>query len=217
MGTNSHPSNLFHCEPNRSKLLSQLWQHQINNRCISEDAIAALATEHNLSAIEVAGVASFYHFFHRQPAGRHTIYINNSIIAELKGYERIREAFERETGARIGSVDPTGTFGLFETPCIGLSDQEPAALIDFFPFTNLNAIKVKEIIRKIKEGRPVHEIADSPPANIRSLPPNDRTLFFAPYTRGEVIRKLANLTPEEVIEQLRIGELAGRGGAFFPT
>ena len=217
MGTRTHPNNLFSCEPNRSKLLSQLWQHQINNRCISEDAIAALATEHNLSAIEVTGVASFYHFFHRQPAGRHTIYINNSIIAELKGYERIREAFERETGARLGSVDPTGTFGLFETPCIGLSDQEPAALIDFFPFTNLNAIKVKEIIRKIKEGRPIHEIADNPPANIRFLPPNDRTLFFAPYTRGEVIRKLANLTPEEVIEQLRIGELAGRGGAFFPT
>lgn len=217
MGTRSHPNNLFSCEPNRSKLLSQLWQHQINNRCISEDAIAALAIEHNLSGIEVAGVASFYHFFHRQPAGRHTIYINNSIIAELKGYERIREAFERETGARLGSVDPTGTFGLFETPCIGLSDQEPAALIDFFPFTNLNAIKVKEIVRKIREGRAVHEIADTPPANIRYLPPDDRTIFFAPYTRGDVIRKLANLTPEEVIEQLRIGELAGRGGAFFPT
>lgn len=210
-------SRFFSLEPPRSRLLSQLWHRQDTDRCITRAAVQTLAHAHGLSEIEVEGVASFYHFFHRQPAGRHTIYINNSIIAELKGYERIREAFERETGARLGSVDPTGTFGLFETPCIGLSDQEPAALIDFFPFTNLNAIKVKEIVRKIREGRAVHEIADTPPANIRYLPPDDRTIFFAPYTRGEVIRKLANLTPEEVIEQLRIGELAGRGGAFFPT
>lgn len=210
-------SRFFPVEPPRSRLLAQLWRCQDADRCITPAALRALAHEHGLSEIEVEGVATFYHFFHRQPAGRHTIYINNSIIAELKGYARIREAFERETGARVGTVDATGTFGLFETPCIGLSDQEPAALIDFFPFTNLNAIKVKEIVRKIREGRAVHEIADTPPANIRYLPPDDRTLFFAPYTRGEVIRKLAGLTPEAVIEQMRIGELAGRGGAFFPT
>ncbi|MFN5170801.1 MAG: NAD(P)H-dependent oxidoreductase subunit E [Cyclobacteriaceae bacterium] len=217
MGTRSRPNNLFWIEPKRSKLLSQLWQYQINDHCITPRAIELLAEEHNLSEIEIEGVASFYHFFHRQSAGRHTIYINNSILAELKGYDRIREAFERETGARVGFTDPTGTFGLFATPCIGLSDQEPAALIDFHPVTNLNAIKVKEIVRKMREGRPIEEIADTPAANIRYLPPDDRSIFFAPYERGEAVRKLKTLTPEGVIEQLRISELAGRGGAFFPT
>jgi [NiFe] hydrogenase diaphorase moiety large subunit len=209
--------NFFPVEPHRSRLLSQLWQYQLRDRYITREAIQTLAAEHQLSEIEVEGVATFYHFFHLKPAGKHTIYINDSILAELKGYERIRETFERETGARLGTTDPSGTFGLYPTPCIGLSDQEPAALIDFYPFTNLNALKVKDIVHKLKQGKTPAEICDIPQDNIRFTPNDDHTLFFAPYTRGEGIHKLAQLTPDGVIENLRISELAGRGGAFFPT
>ena len=215
MSSDSNP--LFPVEPTRSGLLAALWQEQLQNQYISRNARQALAARYQLSEIELEGVATFYHFFHLQPAGQHTIYLNNSIISELRGYDRIRETFERETGAHLNSVDPTGTFGLFQTPCIGLSDQEPAALIDFYPFTNLNALKVKDLIQKLKHGKSAAEICDSPADNIRFTPANDRTLFFAPYQAGVAVQKLAVLTPEGVIEQLRISELAGRGGAFFPT
>jgi [NiFe] hydrogenase diaphorase moiety large subunit len=213
----SEQKKMFSVEPARSALLSELWQQQLQHNHISEESIKDLAIQHQLSEIEIEGVASFYHFFHRQPAGKHTIYINNSILSELKGYERIKETFERETGAHINSTDSSGTFGLFETPCIGLSDQEPAALIDFYPFTNLNALKVKEIIQKLKQGKTAEEICDTPQDNIRYTPANNRTIFFAPYSQGEAINKLSGLRPDGVIEQLRIAELAGRGGAFFPT
>jgi len=217
MSIPSEQKKMFSVEPARSALLSELWQQQLQHNHISEHSIKNLAIQHQLSEIEIEGVASFYHFFHRQPAGKHTIYINNSILSELKGYERIKETFERETGAHINSTDPSGIFGLFETPCIGLSDQEPAALIDFYPFTNLNALKVKEIIQKLKQGKTAEEICDTPQDNIRYAPANNRTIFFAPYTQGEAINKLSGLRPDGVIEQLRIAELAGRGGAFFPT
>lgn len=207
----------FTVEPARSALLSALWQLQLNEQHIPKESIKNLAALHQLSEIEMEGVASFYHFFHQQPAGKHTIYLNNSIIAELKGYERIKETFERETGAHIGSTDPTGMFGLYATPCIGLSDQEPAALIDFYPFTNLNALRVKEIINKLKQGLKAEDICDAPSDNIRYTPANDHTIFFATYNRGEAITKIKYLDVEGVIEQLRISELAGRGGAFFPT
>ena len=217
MSTRSTQNNLFSVEPLRSRLLSELWQYQLQENCIATESIKKIATHHHLSDIEVEGVASFYHFFHHQPAGKHTIYLNNSIIAELKGFERIKESFERETGAHLNSVDPSGTFGLYQTPCIGLSDQEPAALIDFYPFTNLNALKVKEIIQKLKHGKLPEDIYDEPHDNIRYTPANDRTIFFAPYQRGDAIKKLAELGSDGVIEQLRIAELTGRGGAFFPT
>ncbi len=208
---------LFPIEPSRSGLLSNLWKHQLAEGHISKKAIQQLANVYNLSDIEVEGVATFYHFFHAQPVGKHTIYINNSIVAELKGYERIREVFERETGARLGSTDPSGTFGLFATPCIGLSDQEPAALIDFCPFTNLNALKVKDIVNKLKQGIAAEEICDEVKDNIRYMPDGNRTIFFAPYTQGEAVNKLRSLKADEIIEQLRISGLSGRGGAFFPT
>lgn len=217
MSATSSPKKNFAVEPQRSTLLSDLWQLQLEKKQISRESIEKLAQHHRLSDIEVEGVASFYHFFHQQPAGKQTIYINNSIISELKGYERIKETFIRETGAHINTVDPSGTFGLFETPCIGLSDQEPAALIDFYPFTNLNALKVKEIIQKLKQGKAASEVCDTPLDNIRYTPANNRTIFFAPYTQGDAIKKLNGMDSDGVIEQLRLAELAGRGGAFFPT
>jgi [NiFe] hydrogenase diaphorase moiety large subunit len=216
MHSNSH-QKFFSVDPERARLLSELWHYQDRDRYISREAIHHLAEKHHLAEIEIEGVVSFYHFFHLQPAGKHTIYLNNSIISELKGYERIRETFERETGARLGFTDPSGTFGLYATPCIGLSDHEPAALIDFNPFTNLNALKVKEIINKLKEGKSATEICDLPHDTIRYTPVKDRTIFFAPYTRGEAITKLDSLKQDGVLDLLKRSELAGRGGAFFPT
>ncbi|PTM10950.1 MAG: NADP oxidoreductase [Bacteroidetes bacterium] len=207
----------FPVEPARSQLLAELWQHQLQAGYISAAAIQALAGRHHLSAVEVEGVASFYHFFHRQPAGRHTIYLNNSILAELRGFDQLQAAFETATGARIGTVDPTGTFGLFTTPCIGLSDQEPAALIDFYPFTHLTTGKVQDIVQQLQQGARAADLCDHPADHIRYTPPAGRTIFFAPYARGEAIRQLPALGPEGVLEQLRIADLKGRGGAFFPT
>jgi len=123
--SSKRPEKKFSAEPARSSLLSELWHLQLSEQHISKESVKDLARLHQLSEIEVEGVASFYHFFHQQPAGKHTIYLNNSIVSELKGFERIKETFERETGARLGSTDPTGTFGLYVTPCIGLSDHEP--------------------------------------------------------------------------------------------
>ena len=100
----------------------------------------------NISSIDVEGVVSFYHFFHRKPSGQFTIYLNNSPVSECKGFERVKQAFEAATGGKFNGVDPSGQWGLFETACIGLSDMEPAALIDFYPFTNLNSLKVKDIV-----------------------------------------------------------------------
>lgn len=208
---------MFPIEPTRSRLLGELWQHQLSEKHISEEAIKQLAQAHQLSEVEVEGVASFYHFFARQPSGKHTIYLNNSIVSEMKGFEAIKDAFEQETGARIGSVDPTGTFGLYATPCIGLSDQEPAALIDFYPFVNLTVQKVKTVVQQLREGKAPHDLFDFPSDNIRYLPPRNRSILFAPYTAGEAVGKLHGLSQESVLSLVQEAGIRGRGGAFYPT
>ena len=202
-------------EPPRTQLLNQLWDLQRSVGYISDEAIRALAARFGCAEVEVEGVVSFYHFFHRRPTGKYTIYLNNSIVSDLKGFSRIRETFERETGATFGSVDRTGTFGLFTTPCIGLSDQEPAALINFYPFTNLNAIKVKDIVAKLKAGTLPQAICDTPVDNIRHRP--EKSLFFRETIHGATLAKLEALGPDGVIGELKKSELAGRGGAYYPT
>jgi [NiFe] hydrogenase diaphorase moiety large subunit len=210
-------TTFFRHEPKRSQLVNELWKAQKRDRYITEKTMGELAKSLDISLIEIQGVVSFYHFFHTQPTAKHVIYLNNSLISKTKGYDRIREALERETGTRFNTTDRTETFALFETPCIGLSDQEPAALIDFYPFTNLNVMKVREIITALKSGTKASDICDQPADHIRYLPQNNHTIFFRPYTAGEALSKAVAIKPEEVIQIVKTSELSGRGGAFFPT
>ena len=204
-------------QPAQTQMMNKLWELQKTKGYIQDDDIKDLAVFFNLSEIEVEGVVSFYHFFHRKPTGKFTIYLNNSIVADCKGFSRIKDTLERETGATFGSVDRTGTFGLFLTPCIGLSDQEPSALINFFPFTNLNAIKIKEIISKLKKGATAESICDAPADNIRYTPPDNKSIFFKKYIPGEALAKIERLGAEKIIAEIKKSELAGRGGAYYPT
>ncbi len=201
----------------RSQLLNALWAMHDVKDYLSDADIAQLATLFNVSAIEIEGVVSFYHFFHRKPAGRFTIYLNNSIMSQLHGYEEVKMAFEKETGAKIGSVDPSGTFGFFETSCIGMSDQEPAALINFYPFTNLTPAKVRNIILKLKSGATAQSICVPPDDNICFTPPGDRAFILQNYQPGKAVAKLAELDPPDVFYQIKESGLMGMGGAFFPT
>lgn len=204
-------------EPGQTQMMNKLWELQLGKGYIHNEDIKQLASLFNLSDVEVEGMVSFYHFFHRKPTGKHTIYLNNSIIADIKGFSRIKETFERETGATFGTVDRTGDFGLFLTPCIGLSDQEPSALINFYPFTNLNAVKVKDIIAKLRNGATAESICDAPADHIRYTPPGNRSVFFKEFIPGAAIAKLEKMTAAGVIEEIKKSELAGRGGAYYPT
>lgn len=204
-------------EPARAQLLNKLWKCQNEKRYISDEYINTLSKDFGLSSIEIEGVVSFYHFFHRKPAGKITIYLNDSMTSEIKGFKRVLHAFETETGAKVGTVDPTGTFGLFLTPCIGLCDQEPAALINFYPFTHLNTLKIRSIINKLKKGVSVSELADEPECHVRHACGDRKGIFFRDFTPGDAISKFKDLGRDGIISAIKETKLAGRGGAFYPT
>jgi [NiFe] hydrogenase diaphorase moiety large subunit len=201
----------------RWQLLNELWKIQDAQSYINDDDIRMLAEAHDTSMVDIDGVVTFYHFFHRKPTGKFTIYLNDNIIAEMKGRPDVLKAFERATGARMNGNDPLGTFSLFETSCIGLNDQEPSALINFRPFTNLTPDKVEDIIKKLRSGVPIDDIADKVVDKVVYFPPNDKAVFKRPFFPGQTLEKLLSMTPEAVIQQLTDAGLTGRGGANFPT
>ena len=201
----------------RTDLLDLLWQYQNQHGYIRDVDVEECAVNLGISKVELEGVISFYHFFHRKPTAEFTVYLNNSIVSEIKGFNRVREAFERETGERFGESEHAGRFALFETACIGLSDQEPAALINFYPFTNLNSLKVRKIISGLKQGVPIKELCDNIHDTVHYTPADDKTIFFRDYHPGIAVNKLPGLTPEQVIDEVKRSQLSGMGGAFFPT
>jgi [NiFe] hydrogenase diaphorase moiety large subunit len=201
----------------RTELLDFLWKAQNAHGYIRMADIEEAAEALGVSTIEIEGVISFYHFFHRAPSGAFTVYLNRSPIAETKGFERVRDAFERYTGGKFGGVDPSGRWGLFETACIGLSDMEPAALINFHPFTNLNSLKVRDIVARLRKGEPPAKLCDPVPDHIRRTPGGDAAILLRDYQPGSAVRRLAGMSPEAVLDTIRKSGLRGMGGAFFPV
>lgn len=201
----------------RSGLLNKLWEYQNEEGYISENAISQIAKTLKVSTTEIEGVITFYHFFHQQPTGKFIVYLNNSIVSEFKGFQQVKAAFEKETGCTFGAYNENPLFSLFETSCIGLSDQEPAALINFQPFTNLTPKKVEKIIQQLKDGVHLNTISSTTTSKIQYTPTEEKTVFFRNYVLGNSLKKLKNSNANAILNSISKSKLSGRGGAFFPT
>jgi [NiFe] hydrogenase diaphorase moiety large subunit len=194
---------------------------------VPPEASRRIARKLGLSAVDVEGVVSFYHFFSDVPAGRYAVYLNTNPVANMKGRPEVAAAFEKEAGCKFGETTPDGRIGLHETSCIGMNDQEPSALINGVVFTRLNRAKVKEIVAAMKAGKDVRKLvkklgdgANASPL-VRSMVVNNirkkGPVLFAPFTPGSALKKAVALTPEAVIDVVKRANLLGRGGAGFPT
>jgi len=197
----------------RTHLLNQLWDYQHKYGHISDESVSEISKKLNVSGVEVESVISFYHFFHKEPTGKNTIYLNNSIISDMKGFDAVKAALEKETGCNFEEYGDD-QFTLFETSCIGMSDQEPAALINFQPFTNLTPKKVKIIIERIKNGDDVKDFSSKTISKIQYTP-KDKTIIFRDYELGKSIKEGIKYTPQQVIDKVYKSKLKGLGGAFF--
>ena len=208
----------------RRELLSILREVQALHRCISEEAISIIADEMDLPKIHVEGTASFYHFLSRTHRGKYTIYLNTSITSEMAGLAEVIQAFS-DLGIRMGEVTADQQFGLFKTSCIGMSDQEPAALINEIVVTKLNPEKVKKLVIAMKSNAPcealIENVGDGKNATLPSEILNHIQIpgpvFFSPYTEGAALQKGLNLSSLDIIEAVKNSGLRGRGGAGFPT
>ncbi len=212
----------------KTRLTDILLDIQNERGFLSCDDCSSLSKKLNLSKAEVCETASFYHFFTHEQA-RYKIYLNNSITAELAGRKKVVEAFERECNTVFGSTSEDGLFYLEHTSCIGMNDQEPAALINGVPFTQLTPFRVKELITNLKKGLLLNDciyeaLGDGKNAHplVRSMVNNHirkrGVILSEDYSPFEVIKtKLCTRSPEEIITIVEGSNIRGRGGAGFPT
>jgi [NiFe] hydrogenase diaphorase moiety large subunit len=213
----------------KTRLMDILLDIQESEGYISDEAISVISKELDLSKADVLQTISFYHFFSRRPPGKFSIYLNNSVVSNMMGRDEIVKAFEEAAGCKFGAVSPDGLIGLYDTSCIGMNDQEPSAIINDKVFTNLTPLRVKEIVKGIKEGKTIDELmvegygdGNNGSINIRSMVCNNirrkGPILSENYKPGEITWDiLPKMTPEQVIDMIKASNIRGRGGAGFPT
>lgn len=194
----------------KTRLLDIFWAIQDKYNYVSPECLKLLGKKLNLSIPELKDTLTFYHFFHERPSGIHRIYVDTSTIAEMKGGIDVWIAFQKELGIFFGEMTEDGQVGLYETSCIGMSDQSPAALIDMIPVTNLTPTKVKKIVKDLLAGKKMK-------SNVKNNVFKKGPVFFGAYKKGESLEKIKNCSPRDIIGMIKESGLRGRGGAGFPT
>jgi [NiFe] hydrogenase diaphorase moiety large subunit len=194
---------------------------------VSGEAVSCIAAHLKLSEAEVRGVVTFYHFFSLAPRGASTIYLNDTITSRMMGRTAVARAFEEEAGCPFGEISPDGKIGIFPTSCIGMNDQEPAAIVDGVVFTRLSPERARAIVRGLRSGTPaasqVVEFGDGANQSslVRAMVSNNirkpGAVLFGRQEPGAAVRKAVSMTPEQVIDEIKKAGLLGRGGAGFPT
>jgi [NiFe] hydrogenase diaphorase moiety large subunit len=213
----------------RTRLINVVRKVQTAYGQVSADMVGMIAEALGIERIEVEGVVSFYHFLSEKPVGKYPIYLNTSAVSEMMGMKDVAAAFEKAAGIKFGQVAGDGVLSLHYTSCIGMSDQEPAALVGGVPITGLSAERAAKIVAGLKAGKTPEKLVeefgygDGNNAHplVRSMVVNNirkkGQVLFGERENGAAIRKAVTMTPEQVIDEVKQSKLRGRGGAGFPT
>lgn len=195
--------------------------------CVSCEAVGLIASELKISEVDVVQTRSFYHFFTKEPVGKYAVYMNNSVVSGFFGMKEVADEFEKQTGIKFGQKTTDGLISLHYTACIGMSDQEPAALINSVVFTELNREKVKKLVADMREGKAVEamfsQYGDGVNAHplVKSMVKNNirktGKVTLGEYTPGKGLAKALGMESKAIIQEMKDSNLRGRGGAGFPT
>ena len=195
---------------------------------LSHETAMQIARALGIPHVDVEQTVSFYHFFAREPRGTFAVYLNDSVVAEFAGRAEVAAAFEAAAGCRFGETSADGVVGLFHTACIGMSDQEPAALINGQVFPKLTPARARELVAGMRAGRPIEELKGGPCGDGQNAHPLVRATVrnhirrrgptvFGDYRPGEALEKVVGMSSAEVIAAVKSASVRGRGGAGFPT
>jgi len=211
----------------RSRLMDVVEAVQDEFGYVGSEAVDLISQELKVPRVEVKSLISFYAFFYDQPKGKYVIRLCNDIVDLYQGAGQVGEAFKKALGIDFGETTADGMFTLEWAPCIGMTDQAPAALINDLMVTYLNSDKAAEIVAELKGGAQpadlVKRLGDGNNAHplVRSMVHNNirkkGEVIFADFESGVGLEKALAMSPVEVINEIKTARLRGRGGAGFPT
>ena len=215
------------CDNDRSRMMDIVRAVQAHCGCVSGEAMDVIAAQTCAHRVEVESVVSFYSFLSSQPKGKVVIRLCDDVIDQMKGSRHVAEALSEELGIGFGETTPDGKISLEYTPCIGMCDQAPAALINDVVVTWLSSDAARWIVRELREhmdpARLIHSFGDGNNAHdlVRSVVDNNirqpGEVIFGDSQAGEGLAKALAMSPAEVIREIKTARLRGRGGAGFPT
>ena len=224
----------------RTELVQILREAQEPEGWIRPEAITAIARALKLPRARVEGVASFYSFLHLKPGGRYRLRFSDNITDRMAGSELLLARLCELLWAERGRTSEDGLVSIDTTSCTGMCDQGPALLANGWAIPRLTRARIEQIVELVRSEQRVEQW----PRELFTVDDNIRRkdiLLGANLAPGEAIRaaltrgsgalreqasnerswretiEIAPQGPRAVLEELKLSNLRGRGGAGFTT
>jgi NADH-quinone oxidoreductase subunit F len=222
----------------RHLLLPALQAIQSRIGWISEGALNYVCERLTIPPADAYGVATFYALLSTVPRPRRVLHVCDDIACRCKGAAELCEQLERTVGPAYHH-GPDGDHVVFaendavwlRSPCLGLCDQAPAALVtvaDAKPIerlfghadlAGLQRLLAGELAASLEPRGRLPQAGDPFLRLLRRVDVIDPTSLDEYRAHGgyEALRTALKRGPEAVIREVTDAKLMGRGGAAFPT
>jgi NADH-quinone oxidoreductase subunit F len=202
----------------RAALLPALHAAQQFHGWIPEGVATEVGRALGVPLADVYGVIDFYEMLSREPLGRTVARVCNAPVCALAGSDELANALCRHLKVAPGEVSSDGEFTVEHAPCLGLCDHAPALLVGETALGQGDLRQAAAICAR-STAKPISFVG----GDIRILTGNcgrGHPTSFADYSSGggyAGLRKAVTMTPQDVVAELKVAGLVGRGGAAFPT
>jgi len=187
--------------------------------CLSEELMTYVAGKLQISLSRVYGVATFYDMFNLEPAGHKECMICTGPVCMIAGSQEVLAEAHALTGPDRPGQDGGGQVRIKPASCLGLCDQAPAALVGNKAQVALGLNDVPAMLQGLAQA-PRCRVCGEPQVltePINKLAPTDLAAHRAAGAFTALEKALTEMTPLDVIAEVKESRLTGRGGAGFPT
>ncbi|MBU0617983.1 MAG: NAD(P)H-dependent oxidoreductase subunit E, partial [Planctomycetes bacterium] len=125
---------------------------QAHYRYLPKAALRRVCALTEITAAQLAGVASFYTQFRHTPVGRHLIKLCHGTACHVAGAQRVADELRRQLRLAPGQdTDSAGDFTIEEVACMGCCTLAPVAQIDGVTHGHLQPTAALELLRQCKQ------------------------------------------------------------------
>ncbi|MFC1960005.1 NADH-quinone oxidoreductase subunit NuoF [Chloroflexota bacterium] len=187
---------------------------------LSKDMLTYVAEKLHMPLAKVYGVATFYDMFTIEKVGQTHVMICTDPACNIAGAKEVLEEVCKTIGVKdSGQTSANKQNSVKKVSCLGLCDQAPAALVNKKAQVEITLSDVPALLRG-EASSPRIQISGEPrvlTSLIGDLAPTDLDSHRKAGAFTALEKALHEMTPEQVIEEVKESRLIGRGGAGFPT
>jgi NADH-quinone oxidoreductase subunit F len=215
----------------RSSLLPVLQAAQAHYGYISEPLAAEIGRGLSVPLADVHSVIDFYSLLYREPIGRTVVRVCTDPSCALRDADAVLDAACRRAGCEVGGTSPDGAYTVERSPCLGqcnagvsvnVTHGQPAQAITYAHVTADSLDDLFAAAGRTTGSRYwTYDYVGGDLCIVTPLCGRGRRTKLIEYQAVGGMQALrqavTQMTPAEVISEIKACTLLGRGGAAFPA